>query len=347
MMRDDFLPGDTHRESVDEIIHAALRARSLVSQLLAFSRKQILEYKTLDIKQVVNGVEKLLKHTIREDIKLNIVPSSTILTIRADIGQIEQVILNLAINAQDAMPGGGILTIETSIVKHDKNYTQDHFGTVEGKFVMLAISDSGSGMDEDTRKHIFEPFFSTKGELGTGLGLATVYGIVKQHSGNIFVYSEPGAGSTFKIYLPYYEDKRVEKPSEVEINDDLHGDETILLAEDNKHVRSLINKILPRSGYKVIDTENSNDALSVCDTYEGEIHLLLTDVVMPEINGKDLYALAVKKRPELKVLYMSGYTDNVIAHHGILDDGVQFIQKPFSLNDLAAKIREVLEGNPK
>ena len=344
ILMDDFASKDPRRKQVAQIVNAGLRAKDLIGQLLAFSRKQTLEYKTLDMNRIVEGVEKLLRRTIREDIQIEIIPSKIIQTIRADIGQIEQVILNLAVNAQDAMPEGGVLTIETAIVKHDKNYVADHFGTESGNFVMLAMSDSGCGMDASTREQIFEPFFSTKGELGTGLGLATVYGIVKQHEGNIFVYSEPGKGTTFKIYLPYREKEHVEKVVRKKRSRELCGSETILLAEDNEHVRNLSRIILQRHGYSVIEAENGRSALNALDSHGGPVHLLLTDVVMPGMNGSDLYARAAKKHPGLKVLYMSGYTDNVIAHHGILDEGIQFIQKPFSQGDLAAKIREVLDS---
>lgn len=343
MLMDDFAPNDVRREPVAEILHSALRAKDLVGQLLAFSRKQTLEYKTLDMNRIIKGVENLLRHTIRENIIIDIILSKTTQTIQADIGQIEQVILNLAVNAQDAMPEGGILTIETAIVKHDEKYVKEHYGAKAGDFVMLAVSDSGCGMDEATREQIFEPFFSTKGELGTGLGLATVYGIVKQHEGNIFVYSELGTGTTFKIYLPYCEKQPVEKAARKKKITELRGSETILLAEDNKHVRRLSMIILQRHGYTVIEAENGSEALAALDSHDGPVHLLLTDVVMPEMNGSDLFAKAAQMRPGLKVIFMSGYTDNVIAHHGILEEGIQFIQKPFTLEALAVKIREVLD----
>ena len=207
---------------------------------------------------------------------------------------------------------------------------------------MLAISDTGCGMDEETRKQIFEPFFSTKGMLGTGMGLATVYGIVKQHGGNIWVYSEPGKGTTFKVYLPAYEKEHVEKSVPEESGGDLRGSETILLAEDDEQIRYLSQTFLIRQGYTVLVAENGAEALKVLESHDGPVHLLLTDVVMPGMNGSDLYAQAAEKQPGLKVLYMSGYTDNVLAQHGVLDEGVQFIQKPFSSQALAAKVREVL-----
>ncbi|MEJ2040707.1 MAG: PAS domain-containing protein, partial [Desulfosarcinaceae bacterium] len=344
LLMDVFDPDDTQREMASEILRAGKRARELVGQLLAFSRKQTLEYKTLNMNHVVRGLERLLRRTIRENIKIEIIPSDTPPTIRADVGQIEQVVLNLSVNAQDAMPNGGNLTIESGIVMHDQQYVENHYETETGNFVMLAISDSGCGMDDSTREKIFEPFFSTKGELGTGLGLATVYGIVKQHGGNIFVYSELGKGTTFKIYLPYYEGEQVEEIPATKGIRELRGSETILLAEDNAHVRRLAQTVLQNHGYKVIAAENGTKALEALASYDGPVHLLLTDVIMPGINGRDLYYKAVEKRPGMKVIYLSGYTDNVIAHHGILDEGIQFIQKPFSTKALTTKIREVLDG---
>ena len=344
MLLSDLSSDEVRKEPVEEILRAGLRAKDLVSQLLAFSRKQTLEYKTLDMNKIIKGIEKLLRRTIREDIEIAIIPAHKPQTIRADLGQIEQVIMNLAVNAQDAMPGGGKLTIETAQVKLDDNYIEDHFGTEAGDYVMLAISDTGCGMDEEIRKQIFEPFFSTKGEYGTGLGLATVYGIVKQHGGNIFVYSELDKGTTFKVYLPISEKDTPDRITRKEPAGILHGSETILLAEDNEHVRRLTGTILRRHGYTVLEAEDGAKALEILDAHSGSVNMLLTDVVMPEMNGGELYAQAVKLEPELKVLYMSGYTDNVIAHHGILDEGIQFIQKPFSIQALTAKIREVLDN---
>ena len=343
ILMEDLASDPLYEEPVEEINKAALGARELVSQLLAFGRKQTLEYKTLDMNKIVKGVEKLLHHTIREDIDIKISVSDTPQTIKADIVQMEQVILNMAINARDAMPDGGILTIETDTVIHDESYVKKHFGVKTGAFVMLAISDTGCGMDEETRVKIFEPFFSTKGKQGTGLGLATVYGTVKQHGGNIFVYSEPGKGTTFKVYLPFHGDIPLDSlKSKTDVQYRNRGSETILLAEDNKKVRTFTQRILKEQGYKVLEAVDGNNALELLDSYEGVVHLLLTDVIMPGMNGRDLYKKASLKRPDLKVLYMSGYTDAVIDHHGILEEGLSFIQKPFSLDKFSAKIREVL-----
>jgi CheY-like chemotaxis protein len=263
--------------------------------------------------------------------------------VKADIGQIEQVIINLSVNAQDAMPDGGRLTLETSVIELDQAYAAVHPDAQPGEYVMLAVSDTGHGMDEETQAHVFEPFFSTKGDQGTGLGLATVYGIVKQHGGNIWLYSEPGKGTTFKIYLPVSEEakapkKTIEMPEIV-----LCGSETILLAEDNKMVSEVTHELLRRLGYPVLTAENGARALEILDRHDGPIDLLLTDVVMPEMNGRDLFERAARKRPGIQVLYMSGYTDDVIAHRGVLDEGVPFIQKPFTMDLLATKVREVLE----
>jgi two-component system, cell cycle sensor histidine kinase and response regulator CckA len=261
----------------------------------------------------------------------------------ADMGQVEQVIMNLAVNAADAMPEGGQLTIETSNVYLDEEYTKSHQSAKPGRHVMLAISDTGHGMGEETQEHIFEPFFSTKGEHGTGLGLSTVYGIVKQHGGNIWVYSEPGRGTTFKIYLPVADTLEAEEKARPEQSLDLKGSETILIVEDNDQVRHLAKSVLSRNGYRVLDAKDGGEALEILGGYEGPVHLLLSDVVLPGMNGKELYQEALEMRPSIKVLYMSGYTGNVIAHRGVLDEGVQFIQKPFTVHGLAAKVRELLD----
>ncbi len=343
ILMEDLASNPAYAEPVSEINKAALGARELIGQLLAFGRKQTLEYKTLDMNEIIKGLENLLRHTIREDIDIKLALSETPQTIKADIIQIEQIILNMAVNAGDAMPDGGTLTIETDTVIHDESYLKKHFDIQKGAFVMLAMSDTGCGMDKETMKKIFEPFFSTKGKMGTGLGLSTVYGTVKQHGGNIFVYSEPDKGTTFKIYLPYHGDI----PVDILDNMTVHTvqekvSETILLAEDNQKVRSFAHRVLKKQGYKVLEAADGHNALELLESYEGEVHLLLTDVIMPGMNGRDLYEKAAAKRPELKVLYMSGYTDSVIEKHGIPEEGLSFIQKPFSLNQFSSKIREVL-----
>ncbi|MBW1780340.1 MAG: response regulator [Deltaproteobacteria bacterium] len=343
MLMDELGPDDARRRRADQILQAGLRARDLVQQLLAFSRKQTLAYETVDINQTIDGFMKLLRRTIREDIEIKAFLGTDVQPVKADIGQIEQVIINLSVNAQDAMPDGGRLTLETSVIELDQAYAAVHPDAQPGEYVMLAVSDTGHGMDEETQAHVFEPFFSTKGDQGTGLGLATVYGIVKQHGGNIWLYSEPGKGTTFKIYLPVSEEakapkKTIEMPEIV-----LCGSETILLAEDNKMVSEVTHELLRRLGYPVLTAENGARALEILDRHDGPIDLLLTDVVMPEMNGRDLFERAARKRPGIQVLYMSGYTDDVIAHRGVLDEGVPFIQKPFTMDLLATKVREVLE----
>jgi CheY-like chemotaxis protein len=242
------------------------------------------------------------------------------------------------------MPDGGYLTIETARKDLDTSYTQSRQGVVPGNYALLAVSDTGSGMDEQTCQNIFEPFFSTKGDQGTGLGLATVYGIVKQHGGNIWVYSEPEKGTTFKIYLPLAQDMEMKLSAAGGTENNLAGTETILLVEDNEQVRELAHAVLKNKGYTVLAAANGEKALETVSGHEGKIHMILTDVVMPGLNGKDLYLKVSKTHPGIKVLYMSGYTSNVIAHHGILEKGIQFIQKPFSINGLAARVRQVLDA---
>ncbi len=343
MLLEDISAEDVHRDSIQEIVNAGVRARNLVHQLLAFSRKQTLEYKQLDMNEVANGVEKLMRRTIREDIEIQIITSPHPLHILGDIGQIEQMILNLATNASDAMPDGGNMTIETLQVSLDEEYAQRHQGVKPGEYVMLSVSDTGCGMDEETCRQIFEPFFSTKGKQGTGLGLATVYGIAKQHGGNIWVYSELGKGTTFNIFMPFSGKIEIENELPEPIVLDPGGAETILLVEDNDQVRSLVFTILQRKGYDVLVAEDGDDALHILDQHKGTLDLMLTDVVMPGMNGKELFSRVIERYKHLKVIYMSGYTANVIAHRGILDEGTDFIQKPFSTQDLAAKVREVLD----
>ena len=344
MLLDDLGPEDERRESVDEILRAGFRARDLVRQLLAFSRKQTLEYRPVDMGEAVRRFEKLLRRAIREDIEIRIIPSPNIPTVMADIGQVEQVIMNLAVNAGAAMPEGGVLTIETALVVLDEDYADAHQDVQPGTYVMLAVSDTGCGMDEETRGHAFDPFFSTKGEQGTGLGLATVHGIVKQHGGNIWLYSEAGKGTTFKIYLPVSGQAPAEGgPPGRRAAVGPEGNETVLLAEDEEQVRHLARAILKQQGYTVLVAESGSDALAILDQHDGPVHLLLTDVIMPGLNGKELFLQATDRLPDLKVLYMSGYTGNVLAHHGMQDEDPPFIQKPFAVRALTAKVREVLD----
>ncbi|KQC15101.1 MAG: hypothetical protein APR63_12740 [Desulfuromonas sp. SDB] len=344
MLLEDAVEEEERGELLEEIIKASNRARDLVGQLLAFSRKQNLEFKNIDLNSLLQNFEKLLRRTIREDISINLKLAPSLPLINGDSGQLEQVLMNLAVNAQDAMPQGGKLSIETSTVELDENYAAKHEGVEPGPYVMVLVSDTGYGMDNQTKEHIFEPFFTTKEkERGTGLGLATVYGIVKQHMGNIWVYSEPDKGTSFKIYFP--PSTKLTKPEHQhtakKVN--LQGSENILLVEDDQHVRNLALSILKLKGYNVISAESGRKAVDLLKDYKGKIDLILTDVVMPEINGRQLYEIVAKTYPQVKVLYMSGYSENVIAHHGIIDASINFIQKPFSLKALAIKVREVLD----
>jgi len=333
---------EKNQEAIKQIVQAGFRARDLVRQLLAFGRKQTLEYKITDLNKIIEGFKNLLRSTIREDIEIEFILPPNIPAIKADIGQIEQVIMNLCVNAQDAMLTGGKLTLMTSTVEVDEKMAASKPGTTAGWYVMLSVSDSGCGIDPKVKAQIFEPFFSTKGEHGTGLGLSTVYGIVKQHGGNIWVDSRPGIGSTFKVYLPVSNENQIDTKADELVPDDLKGPETILLVEDSEQVRNLSRDILTRQGYTTLVAENGAEALKILADHSGNVDLILTDVVMPDMNGKDLYTIISKEYPDIKVLYMSGYTHNVIAHHGVLDQGVNFIQKPFSVQALSEKIRKVL-----
>jgi len=344
MLLEDAPANDPRLEPLEEIVSAGKRAQALVRQLLAFSRKQPLQFQSLDINDLLKGFKKLLRRTLREDINIQIHFGESIPQVEGDIGQIEQVIMNLAVNAQDAMPEGGTLTMETALVDLDENYAKQKNGVTAGPYVMLAISDNGTGMDKETLKHLFEPFFTTKEQgKGTGLGMPTAYGIIKQHGGNIWTYSEPGQGTTIKIYLPLPTKTRDAISHAEDRKPASKGVETVLLAEDDQQVRHLTTAILERYGYQVIVAGNGQEALSALKKHKGPIDLLITDVIMPDMNGKELYNKLSKYYPETRVLYMSGYTDNVIAHHGVIDPGVNFIEKPFNVKALAAKVREVLE----
>ena len=342
-------PEPALRAPAQEIASAAGRATSLTRQLLAFSRKQMMAPKVLDLNGIVTENLKMLTRVIGEDIDLVMVPAAGLGAVRADAGQIEQVIMNLAVNARDAMPSGGKLTIETSNVSLDDDYARFHAPLRAGDYVMLAISDNGLGMDSETQSHIFEPFFTTKGTKGTGLGLSTVYGIVKQSGGYIWVYSEPGRGTTFKIYLPRVAE-RGESPALVVSSAESvaaePGTETILLVEDEANLRYLARQFLEKQGYRVIEAADGVVAMQIAVAHEGVIHLLLTDVIMPGMNGRELAQRMSEIRPNTKVLYISGYTENVIGHTGTLDAGVRLLQKPFTLRDLKSKVREVLDSTP-
>jgi hypothetical protein len=336
---------DPLRDNLDEIKKAGDRAASLTRQLLAFSRKQVLQPEILNLDSVVAEMEKMLRRVIGENIDLRAVLEPGLGNVKADPGQIEQIILNLVVNARDSMPGGGKVTIETDNVYLDEEYANNHVGARPGDYVMLAVSDTGIGMDEKTQARIFEPFFTTK-ELskGTGLGLSTIYGIVKQSGGNIWVYSEVGRGTTFKVYLPRVDDTAQEYKRSSETEEVLNGTEIILLVEDEEMVRKLARQILATQGYQVLEATNGEAALRMCERNQEPIDLLLTDVIMPEMNGPELAERLHRLRPELRVLFMSGYTDDAIVHHGVLEEGVNFIQKPFAPDVLAKKVRQILRS---
>jgi len=333
------------RIKVDEIRKAGLRGASLTRQLLAFSRQQVLEPQVVDLNVIVAELSKMLRRLIGDDVKLITIAAPAVGRVRIDPGQIEQVLMNLAVNSRDAMPHGGALTIETADVVLDGEYVRRHPVAVSGSYVMLAVSDTGVGMDAETQRHIFDPFYTTKGAgKGTGLGLATVYGIVKQSGGYIWVYSEVGKGSTFKIYLPRVEEKAAPlRTSEYEPHS-LRGTETILLVEDAEALRNVARESLESNGYAVLAASNSDQALQIAEHYKGTIHLLLTDVVLPGRNGRALAEALRELHPETKVLYMSGYTSDAIVHHGVLESGSAFLQKPFTLNALGTKVRAVLSS---
>jgi len=335
---------DPGRHKIQEIVNASDRAASLTRQLLAFSRKQVLQPKVLNLNSVVPNMKRMLQRLIGEDIELRTVLQADLGNVKADPGQMEQIMMNLVVNARDAMPAGGKLTIETANVSLDETYARHHVSVVPGPYVMLAVSDSGVGMEEETKEHIFEPFFTTKAlGKGTGLGLSTVYGIVKQSGGNIWVYSEIGKGTTFKIYLPRV-DQTAEDYKPVAAADRPKGTETILLVEDAEMVRNLAREVLEESGYLVLEAATGKAASRICEEYKETIHLLLTDVVMPEMSGRELANQLLSARPEMCVLYMSGYTDDTIVHHGVLEKGINFIEKPFSPDALAQKVREALKS---
>jgi signal transduction histidine kinase len=336
---------DPMREGIEEIKRAADRAADLTRQLLAFSRRQILEMKILDLNTVLRNLDKMLRRVIGEDIELVTLMADDLGRVKTDPGQIEQVIMNLAVNAKDAMPKGGKLTIETANVELDETYARSHVAVIPGRYAMLSVSDTGVGMTAEVKEQVFEPFFTTKEKgKGTGLGLSTVYGIVKQSGGNIWIYSEPGQGTTFKIYLLRVDEPLEELKEKAEVKGIPRGSETILVVEDEEKVLKLTVQILRGQGYAVLEAPHGDDALLVCEQHEGPIHLMLTDVVMPNMSGLELAKRLKAFHPEMKVLYMSGYTDNAIVHHGVLEKGMNYIQKPFTIEGLARKVREVLDN---
>jgi PAS domain S-box-containing protein len=336
--------GDSLKGNIEEVKRASERAVELTHQLLAFSRRQVMEMKVLGLNIILENLDKMLRRLIGEDIELTTLLAEDLGNVKTDPGQMEQVIMNLVVNARDAMLDGGKLTIETANVELDEAYAHTHVAVKPGRYVMISVSDTGVGMSPEVKDRVFEPFFTTKEKgKGTGLGLSTVYGIVKQSGGNIWVYSVPGKGTTFKIYLP-----RVDEPLEklgrrVEVNEIPRGTETILLVEDEEEVRNLAVRFLESQGYKVLKASQGLEAFLIAEEYEGIIHLLMTDVVMPKLSGRELADRIAEIRPEIKVLFMSGYADNAIVHHGVLEGGMNYLQKPFTLDGLAKKVREVLD----
>jgi two-component system, cell cycle sensor histidine kinase and response regulator CckA len=339
---------DPGRERVEQIRCAAERAAELTRQLLAFSRKQVLDVKVIDLNPLIADFQKIIRRLLGEDVEVATALDSSIGRVKADAGQIEQILMNLAVNARDAMPSGGKLTMETANVRLDKDYARTHPDVRPGPYVLIAVSDNGVGMDAETRAQIFDPFFTTKERgKGTGLGLSMVYGIVKQHQGHICVYSEPGRGTTFKVYLPLCEDT-IRQADEIPAVPLPHvGTETVLVVEDDEIVLKLACEALEILGYTVLCAAHPQDALKIANEYKDPIQLLLTDVVLPQMDGPSLYKVLQPERPTLKVLYVSGYASNFIVHHGVLDAGVHFLQKPFTVEGLAAKIRETLEDESR
>jgi CheY-like chemotaxis protein len=334
-------------EEAREIIKAANRAASLTQQLLAFARKQIISPRVVNLNELVLNTDRMLRRLIGEDIELVTLPGADLGSVKADPGQLEQVLINLAVNSRDAMPTGGRLSIETSNVFLDNEYAMQHVEVTPGPYVMLALSDTGVGMEEETRAHLFEPFFTTKERgKGTGLGLATCYGIVKQAGGHIWVYSELEKGTTVKIYLPFAGERTTWPEVPGMVAPSLSGQETILVVEDEPLVRQMTAQVLRTQGYNVLVAENGSEALSMANNLSSPIELIITDVVMPQMSGRQLAESLRVSRPGIKVLYMSGYTENAIVKHGVLEEGIAFIAKPFTPNVLLKRVRVELDKPP-
>jgi two-component system, cell cycle sensor histidine kinase and response regulator CckA len=338
--------GDPNRSSAEQIMKASDRAATLTGQLLAFSRRQVLQPKVLDLNRLTTSLTSMLRRVIGEDIDLRLDLRKDLGQVSADPGQIEQVLMNLVVNARDAMPHGGTMTVETANVQIDETFKGRHMSVKPGAYTMLAVSDTGTGMDETTQARLFEPFFTTKGSgRGTGLGLSTVFGIVKQSGGGVEVYSVPSKGTSIKVYLPRIDQPLTADPVESR-GPEACGTETILLVEDDEMVRTLVRETLARGGYKVLDAPDPVEAKKISDAFRGRIHLLITDVVLPKVSGREFAAQVTRKRPDIKIMYMSGYTDSAVVNSGILQKEVAFLQKPFTPGSLSDKVRDVLEdGN--
>jgi two-component system, cell cycle sensor histidine kinase and response regulator CckA len=335
---------DPMREDLDQVLRAVDRAASLTKQLLAFSRKQVFRLQVIDVNVLVRDVQKMLNRVIGEDVELQTRLGAEAGRVRADAGQLEQVLLNLAVNARDAMPRGGVLTVETAHVQLDEEHAQQRLEVAPGEYVMIAVSDTGIGMNRQTLDHMFEPFFTTKEKgQGTGLGLSTVFGIVKQSHGHIAVDSRPGMGTTFRIYLPRTQAKRTDETVRIERPTMLRGSETVLVVEDEEMVRQLASHVLRRNGYVVLEAGNAGEALLICEKHEGEIDLLLSDVVMPRVSGADLARRLVRLRPAMKVLFMSGYSEEAWVQHGLVELAFGLLEKPFTPQALLTGVREALD----
>lgn len=335
----------SHRTALEEIRRSAERGGGLTNQLLAFSRRQPLQPRLIHLNDLVLQMEKMLRRLIGEDIELVTIPAASMDVVEADAGRLEQVMMNLVVNARDAMPNGGKLTIETGAVQLGASFSARQLGVKPGPYVTLSVVDTGTGMSEETKSHVFEPFFTTKNPgRGTGLGLATAYGIIRQSGGAIGIFSQLGEGTTARIYLPQAREASVTRPDQAAVAQDLEGAETILLVEDEARVRKLILDVLASRGYHVLEATRGEEALRLCDLHNGEIHLSVVDVVMPEMSGPDLVRRIALRRPGMRVLYISGYTDEAIIHHGVLNSGAAFLQKPFVPDALVRKVREVLDS---
>jgi len=342
---DGLPPADPLRLDLEEVAKAARRASELTRQLLAFSRKQVLRPRIVDLNQIVTGLERMLRRVVGDDVSVTIHRAAELGKILADSGQMEQVLMNLIVNARDAMPGGGRIEIETRNATLDAAFAREHHGVDPGSYVALSVTDTGQGMDAATRARIFEPFFTTKAQgKGTGLGLSTVWGIVRQSGGHVEAQSEIGRGTTFTLYLPRAVGEADDVPPEPPAPATVRGSETVLLVEDDEQVRGFVRDVLHRHGYQVLDAPNGGEAFLISEQHASPVHLLLTDVVLPRMSGRDLAARIRRSRPELRVLYVSGYTEDSIVDQGVLDTGVPFLSKPITPDELLHKVRTVLDG---